>query len=274
MKDNDKTSLTMLGTGYAMAINCYNTCFALRRGASTFLVDGGGGNGIFAQLSEAGISIESVHEMFVTHAHTDHLLGVVWIVRKIAAKMKSGKYEGNFTVYLPEETKRTLLLVLDGMLPKSILNYAFSDRMEFRSVSDGEKISVFSQDFEFFDIRSTKMTQFGFSTVLHSGKRLVCLGDEPYNEQTHRYVEGADWLLAEAFCLYADRERFKPYEKHHSTAMDAAQLAQMLGVKNLLLYHTEDTSISTRKELYTKEAKEHFEGEVFVPNDLETIPLD
>ena len=264
----------MLGTGYAMAINCYNTCFALRRGEETFLVDGGGGNGIFSQLSATGITIDSIHEMFVTHAHTDHLLGVVWIVRKIAAKMKSGKYEGNFTVYLPQETRQTLLLVLEAMLPKSMLNYIFSDRMEFRSVNDGEKISVFSQDFEFFDIRSTKMTQFGFSTRLNSGKRLVCLGDEPCNEQTHSYVKGADWLLAEAFCLYAQRDTFKPYEKHHSTAADAAKLAEELEVKNLVLYHTEDTAISTRKELYTKEAKEYFSGAVFVPNDLETISLD
>lgn len=58
---------------------------------------------------------------------------------------------------------------------------------------------------------------------------------------------GADWLLCEAFCLYDDRERFKPYEKHHSTALDAGRLASKLNVKNLLLYHTEDKTLATRK---------------------------
>ena len=87
------------------------------------------------------------------------------------------------------------------------------------------------------------------------------------------YVEGADWLLCQAFCLYEDRERFKPYEKHHSTALDAGRLAAQLGVKNLLLYHTEDKTLSTRKARYTAEAALQFNGKVYVPEDLEEILL-
>ena len=87
------------------------------------------------------------------------------------------------------------------------------------------------------------------------------------------YVEGADWLLCEAFCLYEDRERFKPYEKHHSTALDAGRLAAQLGVKNLLLYHTEDKTLATRKERYAAEAASQFSGKVYVPDDLEEILL-
>ncbi len=69
---------------------------------------------------------------------------------------------------------------------------------------------------------------------------LACLGDEPYNEQNRRYIVGADWMMCEAFCLYADRDTFKPYEKCHSTALDPGKLAEELGVKNLILYHTEE----------------------------------
>ena len=76
-----------------------------------------------------------------------------------------------------------------------------------------------------------------------------------------------------SFCTYEDRERFKPYEKHHSTAMDASKLAESLGVKNLILYHTEDKTLSTRKDRYTKEAKEFFSGNVFVPDDGESFIL-
>ena len=72
---------------------------------------------------------------------------------------------------------------------------------------------------------------------------------------------------------YEDRDRFKPYEKHHSTAMDASKLAESLGVKNLILYHTEDKTLSTRKERYTKEAKEYFSGNVYVPDDGDSFIL-
>lgn len=113
----------------------------------------------------------------------------------------------------------------------------------------------------------------GFSCLLPSGKRLVCLGDEPYNEQNRAEAEHADWLMSEAFCLYADRERFHPYEKHHSTVRDAAALAQELGAKNLILYHTEEATLATRRQCYTTEAQQFFDGNVVVPDDLEVIRL-
>ena len=49
--------LILLGTGHAMVIRCYNTCFAIRDGKEFFLVDAGGGNGIFNRLEKAGIQI-------------------------------------------------------------------------------------------------------------------------------------------------------------------------------------------------------------------------
>ena len=106
-----------------------------------------------------------------------------------------------------------------------------------------------------------------------NGQSLVCLGDEPYNEKNRPYVEGADWLLCEAFCLYKDRDIFKPYEKHHSTALDAGKLAEELKVKNLLLYHTEDKTLNTRKACCTEEAAQGFSGVVHVPDDLEIIDI-
>ena len=108
---------------------------------------------------------------------------------------------------------------------------------------------------------------------MDDGRSLVCLGDEPYNPLCKRYVEHADWLMLEAFCLYEDRDIFHPYEKYHSTAMDAGKIAQSLHIKNLLLYHTEDHRLVTRREDYTAEAGKYFEGNIIVPDDLETVDL-
>lgn len=55
--------------------------------------------------------------------------------------------------------------------------------------------------------------------------------------------------------------------------LDAAMLAEELQVGNLLLYHTEDLTLDTRKERYTTEAKTRFMGKVWVPEDLERIDL-
>ena len=110
-----------------------------------------------------------------------------------------------------------------------------------------------------------------FCELLFPEKFLKFIGDEPYNEVNKKYVQNCDWMLSEAYCLYDDREKFKPYQKHHSTALDAGKCADKLNIKNLLLYHTEDTDLEKRKKLYTDEAKSVFGGNVFVPYDLEKV---
>ncbi len=76
--------MTMLGTGNATVTRCYNTCFVLETSTTRLLVDAGGGNGILGQLEKVGIPIADIHHLYVTHAHTDHVLGVVWIIRMVA----------------------------------------------------------------------------------------------------------------------------------------------------------------------------------------------
>ena len=80
--------------------------------------------------------------------------------------------------------------------------------------------------------------------------------------------------MHEAFCLYRDREIYKPYEKHHTTVKEACEHAEELKVKNLILYHTEDKNIARRKELYTEEGRAYYHcGNLMVPEDLERIVL-
>ena len=44
-------------------------------------------------------------------------------------------------------------------------------------------------------------------------------------------------------------------------------------MKNLLLYHTEDTRLMSRRENYSAEARTVFTGNIYVPMDLETVDL-
>lgn len=141
------------------------------------------------------------------------------------------------------------------------------------SVSNGEKRVINGRPVTFFDIGSTKAKQFGFCMELHNQKRFVCCGDEPYSPCEEIYAKGCEWLLHEAFCLYSQADIFKPYEKHHSTVKDACELAEKLGVRNLLLYHTEDSNIRNRKELYKEEGEKYFSGNLYIPDDLETLEI-
>ena len=274
--DKTTTQITMLGTGNATVSQIYNTCFVLQTPSTLMLVDAGGGNGILAQLKKVNVQISDIHHLFVTHAHTDHVLGVIWVIRMVA---QCKGYEGLLHVYGNDKVMKVIKTIIDMILAKKQLAKV-AERVAFHQLEDGDCFEVGDMKLECFDIQSTKEKQFGFRAELpsssdESGKPLVlaCLGDEPYNELNRRYIVGADWMMCEAFCLYADRDTFKPYEKCHSTALDAGKLAEELGVKNLILYHTEEKTLANRKENYTREAAENFKGRIFVPDDLEVIEL-
>ncbi len=275
MKGNEtagRMELILLGTGNAMATRCYNTCFAFRQGEGYYLVDAGGGNGILRQLELAEIPAGAIRGMFITHGHTDHILGAVWVVRKVAELMKAGAFEDRFTIRCHDEAAEMLAAFCRMTLAPAQLRYV-GDGIRILPVREGEEYGALGMVIRPFDILSTKARQFGFGAILPGGERLTCLGDEPYNPAADACAAGSKWLLSEAFCLYADRDRFHPYEKHHSTALDAGRVAEALGAENLILYHTEDKTLPTRKPRYAAEAKTVFSGNVFVPEDLERITL-
>jgi len=264
--------LLMLGTGEALVTKCYNTCFAFQNNGEYFLVDAGGGNGIMTRLEKMDVPYRAIKAMFITHAHSDHVLGAIWIIRMFAEEMLEGRYGGGFVVYCHDELIHVIGTICNLLLTPRHKKYIESG-IEFREIKSGDIIDVAGMRVEFFDIHSVKAKQFGFSAVLPDGKRLVCLGDEPFNEANARYVEDADWLMSEAMCLSSEKAIYNPYEKFHSTALDAARLAERMRVRNLLLYHTVDNNLSGRRELYTREAKSCFGGTVFVPDDGDIIDL-
>ncbi len=265
--------LYVFGTGNASVTRCYNTCFAIRTEQGYFMVDAGGGNGILKILEDMNVPLNEIHHLFVTHEHTDHILGVVWMIRMIGQRIiRQGDYEGTLSIYCHPGLVDTIATLCRLTTQKKI-HSLIGDRILLLPVEDGEALAILGRKVTFFDIHSTKATQFGFSMELSGGKVLTCAGDEPYNPLCGPYVAGSHWLLHEAFCLYEERHRFKPYEKHHSTVKDACELAASLKIPNLVLWHTEEKNLAVRKERYGAEGRQYYQGNLFIPDDGEVIGL-
>ena len=259
--------LVMLGTGNALVTECFNTCFILTEQNRTLLVDTGGGNTILHRINHAGFTLQDIHDVFITHSHIDHLLGAIWIIRIAAQLMHRDNFTGDINIYSHDE----VITLLHGLVSKLLLPYQAAyvgPRIHLITIHDGETLSLLGQDFTFFDIHSERTKQYGFFTP-----SFTFCGDEPCNPSCEHYVKGKDWLMHESFCLYSDAEKFKPYEKHHSTVKDACELAQRLAVKNLIICHTEDSDLAHRKQLYTHEGRQYFSGNIYVPDDLESLTL-
>ena len=140
---NQMERLIMLGTGNALVTRCYNTCFAIQDDDEYFLVDAGGGNGIMRQLQDADISMAQIHHIFLTHEHTDHLLGMIWMIRMIATKMRREQYEGNLRIYCHSALVETVRTIANLTLPKKFtMNSSSLVRLDLSNFSD--EMTVFS----------------------------------------------------------------------------------------------------------------------------------
>lgn len=261
----------ILGTGNAMVTNCYNTCFSIEKDGRHFLVDAGGGNGILIQLKKANIPIDVISGIFVSHCHIDHILGVIWLIRAYGAL--AGKKAVDPLVIYGHEGVIKVLNTMMSMLLNQKQAKSLEGNLSLVEIKDGQKVNHDHVTVTFFDILSDKDKQFGGRMDLPSGKSLLFLGDEPYRNHEALYTQGVDYLMHEAFCLYGERDTFKPYEKHHATVKEACQVGHALNVPNLILYHTEDKHIKDRKSLYTSEGKAYYKGNLLVPDDLDVIRL-
>ncbi len=264
----------MLGVGAAMVTTMYNTCFTISRpDGELLLVDGGGGNGLLCQLEKARLSPLNIHNVIISHNHSDHILGVVWLVRAICQHIRKERYKGNLNIYAHPKSLEAVRTIC-GIVMQPKLNAFFDNRIILNPIGNGSELEILGRKTSFFDIQSSKELQHGFTCQLLNGKKLSFLGDEPYCEHERPFVENSDLLMQEAYCLYSEKDKYKPYEKHHGTALDSSRNAFLLGAKATLLFHTEGkTPLSERKWKYEAEAKQAFSGTVYVPNDLDVIDL-
>lgn len=266
--------IKVLGTGGAMVEKIANTSFVLENDKQEkLLVDTMGGNAILSQLEKANIDLGEIHDIFISHKHTDHILGILWIIRKLEFKyIRQGKYEGNMTIYCHKELEKVIRGLCELTLKQRFIDL-LDTRIIFKIVEDKEEIDVIGYKMKVLDIHARGCLQYGFKTTLENGKTLAFLGDETLNEAVYDELREIDYLCHESYCLDAEADIYTPYKFNHGTAKSAAVIAEELNVKNLILWHTNDDDIETRTQKHKTEAEKYFTGTVIVPEDLETIEL-
>lgn len=265
--------IIMLGTGNGFVYDCYNTCFLLQNDEEYFLVDTGGSAHIVQNLEKLNISLNKIHDIFISHSHTDHILGLFWILKKLTGMVRSNKYEGTLNVYCNDVVAKAIKSIYPCLYP-DVYESVISSYLNIIVVNDNETRKIANREYTFFDAKASKNKLYGFETILDTHERLVFLGDESCNPVLYDRIKDSDYVMHEAFCLDSEQDIFKPYEKKHSTVKSVCENFSNLNIKNLILYHTEDTHLENKKELYTEEGKKYFKGNVIVPNDLDVIELD
>lgn len=261
--------VVMLGTGNGGTLDLYNTCFVIQNDSGNFLVDTGGSIEIVKRLGQIGIALEEIKHIFISHSHTDHILGLIWMFKRLGRAAINGKLKEKINIYCNDVVYEAIIGVSKYTLPEKLVKGVL-DIVHFHVLKNDERVEINGVNYTFFDINARGTKQFGFECILN-GKRLVFLGDETLNSNLYNRVRGADYVMHEAFCLDSEENIFHAYEKNHSTVKTASEVMNSLEVKNLILYHTEDSHKDKRKELYLKEGKGNFKGTIYVPDEFDVI---
>ncbi len=275
-------SLTFLGTGAACPTVDRNvTAHALHREGEVLLFDCG--EGTQRQMMRYGVGF-SFRELFVTHFHSDHILGLPGLIRTMGLLDRTEPV----TVYGPRGAPR----ILGDLLKVGVERNKFP--VEIVEIQAGDRLSREQYDLEIFPTEH-RAGSIGFALVEHlrlgrfdpelartlgvpegplwgrihkgervtlgdgrtvgpeelvgptrPGRKVVITGDTRPTEAVREAARGADLLVHDA--TFGDDEQPRAVETGHATAREAAELARDAGVRRLALTH-----ISAR---YTREAPE------------------
>jgi ribonuclease Z len=275
-------TLTFLGTGAATPTVDRNvTAHALHREGEVILFDCG--EGTQRQMMRYGVGF-SFREIFFTHYHSDHILGLPGLLRTMGLLDRTEPV----TLYGPKGAARVLgglitIGVERNRFPVEIIEVAPGDRLgrtdydlvvfpaDHRPGSVGyalvekERLGRFDpvrardlgvpegplwgrlhrgQPVELADGRIVGPEQ--LVGPARPGRSLVLTGDTRPCDAVREVARGADLLVHDA--TFGLDERDRAQETGHSTAAEAAAVAREAGVRRLALTH-----ISAR---YTREAPE------------------
>ncbi len=263
--------IIMLGTGNGGTMDLYNTCFVIQNESGNFLIDTGGSIEILKRLNKVNIDYKTIQHIFISHSHTDHILGLFWYFKKISLDALLGKITEKINIYCNDIVFSSIKGIAKHILPYQLVD-AIYKVVNFVVLQDEDRHQINGVDYTFFDIKAKGTKQFGFECVLNE-KKFAFLGNETLNPSLYERIKNFDFVMHEAFCLESEENIFHAYEKNHSTTKSVSEVMNPLNIKNLILYHTEESHKDQRKDLYTKEAQQYFKGNIIVPDDLEIIEI-
>ena len=129
----------IIGTGTATVSKYINTSCVFEEDDQLFLVDGTGGSDILRAFDTMNLNWKKLHYAFLSHEHTDHFLGMIWVIRTIAELLELEEYEGDFYLYGNDVVLGKVLHVCRMILKKR--SQAFLEtRIKFVLVKDHERL--------------------------------------------------------------------------------------------------------------------------------------
>jgi ribonuclease Z len=252
--------VTFLGTGDALNGERAQSSLALPlSGDETMLIDTSSGTVLLGRLETAGIPLESVRHLFLSHRHFDHVGGFAPLLATLASLS-----EASLLVHAAPDTLRALRNLLDLTLPG--VEDWLGKRLGWRELIPGKPTEVGETEVTPFPL-DHGLECVGFR-IAHAGAVAVFSVDTRPTREIAENASGADLLVHDT---YGPKEAAdQAHAMGHSTATDAGEAARAAGVRRLVLTHLRSSRFVDPGAL-AAEAETAFGGPVSAAEDLDTI---
>ncbi|MEV4314266.1 ribonuclease Z [Actinocrispum sp. NPDC049592] len=260
------------------------------------------GEGTQRQMLMAGIAANDIDRLCITHFHGDHCLGVPGIVQRLSLD----RVDHVVSAHFPASGEHFF-----GRLRHATQFYESADLREFPIAANGEiargpfgvlEARRLDHGVEAFGYRLVepdsrqmvpeKLREYGVAgpdvgalqrngalpgrevrledvSVPRRGQRFAFVMDTRLCDSVFELADGVDMLVIESTFLEEDATLAKDYG--HLTAAQAARVAADCGVRLLVLTHFSQRYPDGSK--FLEEAREIFDGQVVVAEDLLRIPV-
>jgi ribonuclease Z len=256
-------------------------------------------------MSKAKVSPMKINNIFITHFHGDHILGLPGIIQSMAFRGRKnplhifgpkglvemvniirnfGYFSLTFEIYMHEIGDGIILeeenyRISCSKMNHTVLNFAYSVYEKRRPKFIREKAIALGikPGPDFGRLQQGIPVKVGDTVIQpeqvlgkeRKGRKIVYSGDTTPSQQMVEFAKGADLLIHESTFegIYGD----KAYEMGHSTSVQAAEIAKNANVQRLILTH-----VSTRykkSDILETEAKEIFENST-VAEDFMQIEVE
>jgi ribonuclease Z len=249
-----------LGTGDPLNGERAQTSLAVPlSGNEAMLIDASSGTILLRQLEAAGINLESVRHLFVTHRHFDHVGGLAPLLVALAALPKV-----SFTIHATSQTLAALRDLLSVTIPG--VEDWLGGGLSWARLMPGKPTRAGDAMVTPFEV-DHGVECVGFR-VAQGGSTMVHTADTRPSPNVVEHARSSDLLIHEAFSLGNDAKRAHAFG--HSTALEAGEAARAAGVRRLILMHFRAGRLVDPAKLEA-EAASAFGGPVEAAHDLDVF---
>jgi len=238
----------------------------LESGEERLLVDAG--TQIATTLESLGYSPGDVTDLFCTHSHADHILGVPFFLlgrffTRIGA-IRAAEPDSPLTIRGSEDTLADLRTLAGVVTPGLEELLAEDDRIQETTI--GDRFTVGDVTVEVCPADHAVPTQ---GLVFDGNRRVVYTADTTASPALRETVGSCDVVVHES--MYADEHADLAADLGHATAREAGAFADATDADELWLVHVADRY--ERPVRLKKEAEAEFDGRVVFPDRFETLSL-